>query len=192
MKRSRISRKPLHFAARERCHAGFTVVELMVAFALAGLLLSLVAPSFRNAVAASELRERSDALVEAMTVARGEAIKRGVRVDVCPSVDRMVCSATAPWAAGWLTFVNETGSDSPALGATVLRRERPAPPGITIAANRPIADYLSFTSLGHARRHDGALQMGTFVVCRSGQNATKVVLANSGRVRVDTTREACP
>jgi type IV fimbrial biogenesis protein FimT len=55
-----------------------------------------------------------------------------------------------------------------------------------------VADYVSFTSLGHARRHDGALQMGSFTVCRAGEDALKVVLANSGRVRVDTTREVCP
>ena len=68
----------------------------------------------------------------------------------------------------------------------------PARAGIVIAGNRPVADYISFTSIGHARRHDGALQMGTFTVCRRGQSAQKIVLANSGRVRLDVTGEACP
>jgi hypothetical protein len=34
--------------------------------------------------------------------------------------------------------------------------------------------------------------MGTFVVCKSGQNALKVVLANSGRARIEKTKERCP
>jgi hypothetical protein len=38
----------------------------------------------------------------------------------------------------------------------------------------------------------GALQMGTFTVGRRGRNALEVVLANSGRVRIATTRERCP
>ena len=67
----------------------------------------------------------------------------------------------------------------------------PGRAGTTIHANRPLAEYVSFTSLGHARRHDGALQMGTFTLCRTGQSAVKVVLANSGRVRVEATAEAC-
>jgi type IV fimbrial biogenesis protein FimT len=67
----------------------------------------------------------------------------------------------------------------------------PARGGIAITGNRPVSDYISFTSIGHARRHDGALQMGTLTICRRGQGAQKVVLANSGRVRLDVTGEVC-
>ena len=73
----------------------------------------------------------------------------------------------------------------------VLRREGAAPDGITVQANHPVADYVSYTSLGHARLLSGALQMGTFVVCKPGQDALKVVLANSGRARIDKTRDRC-
>jgi len=51
---------------------------------------------------------------------------------------------------------------------------------------------VSYTSLGYARRTDGALQMGTFTVCRRGETALKVVLANSGRTRIDASPEICP
>jgi len=138
--------------AHPRKPAAFTLIELMVALALAGILAATTAPNWRAFLATSELRDRSEALARALSVARSEAIKRGTRVDLCPS----------------------------------------AAAGITIAVNRPVADYISFTSLGHARRHDGALQMGTFTICRRGQDARKVVLANSGRVRTDVTHEACP
>ena len=33
----------------------------------------------------------------------------------------------------------------------VLHREGPAPNGITMHGDRPVADYVSYTSLGHAR-----------------------------------------
>ena len=74
----------------------------------------------------------------------------------------------------------------------MLGIEGRAPPGITIEANRPLDDYVSYTSLGHARMLNGALQMGTFTVCRSGQRALHVVLANSGRVRIERTAVRCP
>ncbi|MGE5740074.1 MAG: type IV fimbrial biogenesis protein FimT, partial [Betaproteobacteria bacterium] len=67
-----------------------------------------------------------------------------------------------------------------------------AAPGITIRGNRPVADYVSYTSLGYARRTDGALQMGSFTVCRTGHKARRIVLANSGRARLERTTEACP
>ncbi|MEO9136354.1 MAG: type IV fimbrial biogenesis protein FimT, partial [Casimicrobiaceae bacterium] len=71
-------------------------------------------------------------------------------------------------------------------------RERRAAPGITIRGNRPVADYVSYTSFGHARRFDGALQMGTFTVCRPGHRARKVILANSGRARIEASPDGCP
>jgi len=51
---------------------------------------------------------------------------------------------------------------------------------------------VSYTPLGRARMLNGALQMGTFTLCRSGQNALEIVLANSGRVRVVKTGDRCP
>ena len=59
-------------------------------------------------------------------------------------------------------------------------------------ANRPLEEYVSYTDLGQARLLNGALQMGTFTVCRSGQLALHVVLANSGRVRIEKTDDRCP
>jgi type IV fimbrial biogenesis protein FimT len=175
-----------------RLKGGFMLVELLIGLAIAGMLMALATPHWRSLIAAAELRERALALVGAMSVARSEAIKRGTRVDLCPSADRTRCAAALGWDAGWLAYANEPVTGQPAVGSLVARAERAAPDGVTIRGNRPVADYVSFTSLGHARRHDGALQMGTFTVCRAGQDALKVVLANSGRVRIDTTREACP
>jgi type IV fimbrial biogenesis protein FimT len=177
---------------RLRPSGGFTLVELLIGLAIAGMLISLATPHWRSLIAAAELRERALALVGAMSVARSEAIKRGTRVDLCPSADRTRCAGAFGWDAGWLAYANEPATDQPAVGSLVTRTERAAPDGVTIRGNRPVADYVSFTGLGHARRHDGALQMGTFTVCRPGQDALKVVLANSGRARIDTTREACP
>jgi hypothetical protein len=51
---------------------------------------------------------------------------------------------------------------------------------------------VSYTAFGYARLLSGALQMGTFGVCKSGQKAIHVVLANSGRVRIDRTGAPCP
>jgi len=61
-----------------------------------------------------------------------------------------------------------------------------------VSANRPLDDYVSYTSFGFARQLSGALQMGTFVVCKPGLNAIHVVLANSGRARIDRTVIRCP
>jgi type IV fimbrial biogenesis protein FimT len=174
-----------------RARRGFTLVELLIAMAIAGILLAAAAPSGSAFLAAAELRGSSETLVRALSVARSEAIKRGTRVDVCPSVDRAHCAPSETWDKGWLTFINGAKAAQPLADSAILSREAASRSGIAINGNRPVADYISFTSLGHARRHDGALQMGTFTICRRGQTAQKVVLANSGRVRLDITDEPC-
>jgi hypothetical protein len=72
----------------------------------------------------------------------------------------------------------------------VLRREGVAGDGITMHGKRPVEDYASYTSLGQARLLSGALQMGTLVSGKPGQNALEVVLANSGRARTHKPRIA--
>ena len=181
-------------ARRAPCAAagtGFTLVELTIVLAIASLLLTVAAPAYGDWIAAYQLRNHAEQLASSMNLARSEAIRRGYRVNLCPAADGRRCADAAAWGAGWLVFVDvnrdgRIGDDEP-----VLRVERAAAPGIRVLANRPIEDYVSFTALGSARLLNGGLQMGTFTVCRAGQRALKVVLANSGRVRLEKTADPC-
>jgi type IV fimbrial biogenesis protein FimT len=166
-----------------------TLVELLVALAIAGILLATAVPRLGTWMAERELDDRADALLHTLDRARTEAVKRGNRVSVCPRAGGACPGVPAPWEAGWTVVAATPGGDGSNAAVAI---ERPAPSGITIRGNRPVADYVSYTTLGHARRLDGALQMGTFVVCRSGHRARKVIVANSGRARSERTTEACP
>jgi type IV fimbrial biogenesis protein FimT len=166
---------------------GITLVELMTALAIAGIVLALGVPTLGAWLGEQQLHDRADALVHALDLARSEAIRRGNRVDVCPGSGHCEAGAMA-WEGGWVVVPD----DARAAPSGTLVHERSAPSGITIRGNRPVADYVSYTSAGHARRFDGALQMGTFTLCRSGQRARKVILANSGRARIETSADACP
>jgi type IV fimbrial biogenesis protein FimT len=171
--------------------AGWTVVEMAIAVVLTGLLLALGVPSYRAWIADYELRSAAETLVSAMAAARSEAVKRGDRVNLCKSPDRRQCAADGGWEGGWLLYVDANRDGRVDDDEPLLRVEGPAPPGIRIEANRPLDDYVSFTSLGHARLLSGALQMGSFRVCRGTAMAWKVVLANSGRARLERTAEPC-
>jgi type IV fimbrial biogenesis protein FimT len=166
---------------------GFTLLELMTALAIAAIVFTLGVPGLGGWMAEQALQDRANALLHALDRARSEAIKRGARVDVCPGAS--ACSGGAsPWEGGWAIVADaDRGADS-----ATIARERAAATGITIRGNRPVADYVSYTSLGHARRFDGALQMGTFIVCSAGHRARKVILANSGRARIETSPDGCP
>jgi len=81
---------------------GFSVIEVMVTIALAGLLATMAVPAFNNFVLNDRDLGQINALVASFTYARSEAIKRnegGIRI--CPSVDGMRCGGAA-WAKGWI------------------------------------------------------------------------------------------
>jgi type IV fimbrial biogenesis protein FimT len=172
--------------------AAFTLVEVLVAVTIALALAATVTPSFRDWLAAYQLANHARQLAATMTQARTEAIRRGHRVNLCKSPDRQRCADRGVWNSGFLVFVDVNGDGQVDDDEPLLAIEGPAPPGITVQANRPLDGYVSYTSIGHARMLNGALQMGTFTVCRSGQHALQVVLASSGRVRVEKSGARCP
>jgi type IV fimbrial biogenesis protein FimT len=166
---------------------GVTLLELMTALAIMGIVTALGVPGLGAWLAEQQLQDRADALLHTLDLARSEAIKRGDRVDVCPGEGGCVGGAMA-WESGWIVVPDAArGHD-----ANALARETMAPSGITIRGNRPVADYVSYTGAGHARRFDGALQMGTFTICRPGRRSRKVILANSGRARLEVSADVCP
>ena len=173
-------------------HRAFTLIELLVAVAIAALLLAAGAPAFYGWLNAYELANHAHHLAQTMTRARTDAVRTGQRVSLCKSPDRRQCSDTGSWEGGFLVFVDENENGRIDDGERVIEVDGGAPRGITIAANRPVDDYVSYTSLGRARMLNGALQMGTLTVCRRGQRAMHVVLANSGRVRTERTTTICP
>ena len=170
---------------------GFSLIELTLALAIFGVLLAVAPPAYHDWIASQQLANHAHFLADTLDIARSEAIKHGYRVNVCKSLDQKQCTTKGGWEAGWIMYVDENHDGDIDSDEQVLRHDGAAPDGITVQANHPVANYVSYTSLGHARMLSGALQMGTFVVCKAGQDALKVVLANSGRARIDKTKDRC-
>jgi type IV fimbrial biogenesis protein FimT len=175
-------------AARD---AGVTLLELLIALTIGALLVMLALPTWGDWIADYRLMNHARALAGSMEIARSEAIKRAYRVDLCRSADLVQCGG-AGWTQGWLMYVDQNLDGRVDPGEPVLRREPGARDGVTVAANTPLRDYVSYTDLGVARMMSGALQMGTFTVCLPGRPEVEVVLAHSGRVRIQKMSTICP
>ncbi len=172
--------------------AGVTLIEAVTALAIFALLIGFGVPSYRDWIASRQLADHAEYLAQTLMQARSEAVKRQARVNVCKSGDGKQCATGGTWSAGWIMYEDDDRDGSIDAVESVIRHE-PAPGhGITVTANRPLDSYVSYTSFGYARMLNGALQMGTFVVCSPGQKAIDVVLANSGRVRISRTKQICP
>ena len=82
---------------------GFTLIEVMMAVAIAAILVSLAAPSFVRMLADQRVKAAATDLYTAMSVTRSEAIKHNRNVTLQPK--------SGGWANGWVITNPEGGAD---------------------------------------------------------------------------------
>ncbi|OJY90774.1 MAG: hypothetical protein BGP25_09975 [Lysobacterales bacterium 63-13] len=71
---------------------GFTLLELLIAVAVVGVLVAMALPSFREFNIRTQVTQLTNELVHDLTMARTEAVKRGRDV---------VVKANSSWSNGW-------------------------------------------------------------------------------------------
>lgn len=100
--------------------AGFTLLELMIVLAVAGILVAVAAPGFQTMIKSSSVVSGRDALASAIKGARGQAIFDKTSVTICASDDQSGCSASADWSDGWVIFTDVDGDGTFDAGADTL------------------------------------------------------------------------
>ena len=91
---------------RSRVQQGFTLIELMVALAVAAILLTIGIPSFSALIENQRMTTTTNNLLAAINLTRIQALERGVRVDLAP-LDG------AKWENGWAVFVDADDDQMP-------------------------------------------------------------------------------
>lgn len=180
---------------------GFTLIELMVAITIMGILLAVAVPSFESVVNTNKLVSAANELVASIQTARMESLRRNRRAIVClsatPDAASPSCTATNP--TGWITFLDADANGSfngnDVLLRTSLLKQRVvvmassnvATPAPTSAA----AGELMFRSDGLARDGSGALLKGTISMCiptrQPSKNVRLVNIYAGSRVSVSAT-----
>ncbi len=77
-----------------KTNAGFTLIDLMIALVVAGVLLTVAVPSMRNFVQDARITTDTNELVLSLGLARSEAIKRYTTVSLCAGDDGIDCTDT--------------------------------------------------------------------------------------------------
>jgi type IV fimbrial biogenesis protein FimT len=164
-------------ARRPRLAGGFTLVELLVTMAIAGVLLAIGVPSMMQFLADRAAAANADEFAQALRFARTEAMKRGRSVYVCPTRNpeaaQPTCSDSAEdWMSGWL--VASADSDK------ILRVQNALRSMESIATQQA---KVTFAATGIA-----TAGTGDFVFTPSGSSDGKQVrtvnVNNQGRVKV--------
>lgn len=160
-------------------HKGFTLPELVFTMAITIGLVGWGVPTFRDLRLDAARTREVNQLVQAVHLARSEAIKRNGVVSLCPSPGGRWCADPGtPWHRGWIVFVN-TDRDTPAVrdpAEELLRVYGPWDRG-AVGANRATLSFRPYGQMGVT---------ATFTFCdpRGARAARAVIVSQTGRPRV--------
>jgi len=136
---------------------GFTLVELLVTLVTLGVLMAWAVPNFNDIIRNNRVTTKTNEFITALSLAKSEAIRRGVQIDVNAS--------GGDWNNGWNVKVN---------GGAVLRQfDAPTGSSITIGGDTGI---LSFSATGLPTDID-TTAIHNFTVCDSGDFGRQIRIA---------------
>lgn len=165
--------------------SGFTLIELMVALAVFGIMLAVGIPSLKVFLERSELTTETNRFVGALSAARVEAVKRNLAVVLCPSKGLATCDGSN-WSDGWIVFADVNGDGLLATDNTeeVFSFAQSASAALTIKGDTNLASTIIYKA-------DGTLKSdaGSVIVCHTkltiSSKARKISLTTGGRSRID-------
>jgi type IV fimbrial biogenesis protein FimT len=171
-------------------YRGFTLIEMLATIAVATILVTLAAPSFREIAVRNRLVTYANDLISSVNLARSEAVRRGLPVTLCPSITGTRC-AGSNWNNGWIAFVN-TNDDNPATvdaGEPVLRVHEAPAGSYTIYSSAVFINHVTFRADGSAN------DAGLFALCHNAELVgSRAVILTQLRPRVasDTDADGIP
>jgi len=167
---------------------GFTLIELVLTMAIAGILVTIAIPSFNAIITSSRLTSYANDLVGALNLARSEAVRRSVSVTV-RKVDNYSFTnlgSGVNWENGWDVFTDIDDDGKFEVGDELIRTYPALQSSYTLRGNDKLTDYIRYTPLGISTKN------GRFVICDNSDglgipkaNTSRlIIIDNAGRVRI--------
>ncbi len=158
--------------------SGFTLVELMIALAIAAILLTIGVPSFENQMRNSRLTAAANDFVASVQLARSAAIKHRRNA-------RIVSANGTNWGNGWTVWVDKN-SNNAQEGDEVLRVFDPVDASGKITFSAAAQGSFIFSGTGMVDN------MGSLTLCDTRTGETGRIITISAAGRVNTSPFACP
>ncbi|GAB0148415.1 hypothetical protein McPS_11550 [Marichromatium sp. PS1] len=161
------------------------MLELIVTISILTIILSVAIPSFREIIATNRIAVINNDLLEALHVARSEAIKRGTRVTVCKSTTTSSSSPACAtgdsgWESGWIIFSDRgTRGQIDGNDQVIIVHEQNIP-AVTITTSN-YQNFICYLPSGFSQS-SGGLPNGSFLIKLQGK-ARKIGINFTGRIR---------
>jgi len=157
---------------------GFTLLDLLITLTVMSILVGIAIPSFSSQIKHSRVETATLGLVEAMELARTQAVSANIRTTM---------RKTDKWEDGWAVFVDNDNDGQLDPDEHLLQRHEKLV-GVKISANTPIKTFVSYVGSGESRNangtNNGAFQAGTFTICPTTKGeGYQLIIARGGRVR---------
>ena len=169
-----------------RAEKGFTLIELMIAVGLTGLLLSMAVPALDIFVSNARQTGAINDFVSSIHQARSTAVTTNARVTICPSSGGTNCEAVG-WNEGWIVFSDPDSDRNVDNGERIIGTAGSLD-GLTIQSAE-FGTFLMYRPNGRVMNASLNGSSGSFIVCdgRGADHAKVMILDLSGRPRLSKT-----
>jgi type IV fimbrial biogenesis protein FimT len=168
-----------------RTQKGYSLLELMVAISVAGVLIGFAVPSLNNLVRGSRVSASARNIVVDLSLARNEAVLRAATVTVCTSTDLATCT-NGSWNEGRLVFVDAGVLGAVDGGDTIISVTQPLNGTLTTTSNGIAAPFfISYSPQGRLAN------WGQITVCATNQRLRRITVRRSGSATLDRTAIPC-
>jgi type IV fimbrial biogenesis protein FimT len=175
---------------------GFTMLEMLIALAILGILATLALPGFMETLGAGGVSGSTRSFSNALALARSEAITRNTTINVCPANTTMSDCAASSWSNGWIVFED---NNEDATGATGSIDSGDTTADVILQVFMPSSDTVvtgSSDLLGYSSRGFGdSATTQTFKFCprnNDSSRARSIEVLVTGSTRLVSTGLACP
>jgi type IV fimbrial biogenesis protein FimT len=168
---------------------GTTLMELMTALAVLGILVGIAVPSFRFLTADARASAFTNDLITALHFARSTALQRSSSVSVCASSNQTSCTGSGTWGNGWIAYEDLNANnlfDSP--GEPILRVWTPASSGVAVTVSGG-APRVTYNAMGMGAQA-AAIQFNFVPSGCTGNRQGRTDVLVTGAVR--SSKVACP
>jgi type IV fimbrial biogenesis protein FimT len=159
--------------------AGLTLLEMVMTISILGAVSILAVPGLNTMVLDARRTAAVNNFLQALFLARSEALTRGEVISVCKSPDQEQCAnRAAEWGTGWIVFVNRDRDEPPQRdGGETLLAAFHGMDGGRITSNRVAFSF---------RPYYHAVVNGTITFCdrRGPAHARAVIVNHAGRPRL--------